>query len=355
MKLVKFEYEENYIDEFINLTKKLYTKDKNMEDESNIKSFLTDNHYLSKYFKLNKYLVYKKDEVVGRFIITEYPDDNDVCYIGFFECINDKSVSKFIFDNTYEFAKEKKYKKIIGPVDASFWNKYRLKINMFDKLPYTGEPYNLDYYYDMFLENKYKVCSHYVSNMFDRVDESYEDKKFTEHYEEFKKMGYIIKKPELSEFDKCIEEVYDLIMVLYSDFPVFKKIEKEDFIKQFSSYKKIINMDMVRMAYYKDKAVGFLISIPNYNNKVYHLNLLNIISVLWTKKHPKEYVMPYLGVDQNHRGLGKAIAFSVLQELKKSNLPSINALIKDNNVNLKYGSDKILNQYEYVLLERIIK
>ena len=79
------------------------------------------------------------------------------------------------------------------------------------------------------------------------------------------------------------------------------------------------------------------------------------MSIIWNRKHPKEYIMPYLGADRNHKGLGKAIAFSIAEELKKTNLPSINALIRDGNINLKYGEDKITNQYEYVLLERNIK
>ena len=49
-----------------------------------------------------------------------------------------------------KFAKENKYKRIVGPVDASFWLKYRMKINMFYKPPYTGEPYNKDYYYKLY-------------------------------------------------------------------------------------------------------------------------------------------------------------------------------------------------------------
>ena len=197
MRCIKFDKENNYIKEFINLPKKIYTKKDNMEDSGTIKSLLLEDHPLSKYFTLNKFLIYKNSEVVGRFIITEYPDDKKECYIGFFECINDNKVAKFIFKEAEQFAKEKGYKKIIGPVDASFWNKYRLKINLFDKRPYTGEPYNKDYYYKMFLDNKYKVIEHYVSNIFERVDESYNDPKFTAHYKEFKKLGYeIIKRRE---------------------------------------------------------------------------------------------------------------------------------------------------------------
>lgn len=358
MKLIKFDQETNYINDFINITKELYNNKNNTESVNTIKQFLNNNHPLSKYFKLNKFLVYKNDKAVGRFIITEYPDDKKVCYLGFFECINDKKVSKFIFDEAYNFAKEKNYKKIIGPVDASFWNKYRLKINLFDKRPYTGEPYNKEYYYKMFLDNKYKVIEHYVSNIFEKVDESYNNPKFTAHFKEFTKLGYEIVKPKMKDFDKCIEEIYYLIMDLYSTFPTFKPIDKEDFITIFSSYKKIINMNMVRMAYYKGQAVGFCISIPNYYNRVYQLSWkqpLHLLHIMYERKFPREYIMPYLGASHEHKGLGKAIAYSIAEELKKNNLPSINALIRDGNINLKYGEDKITDQYEYVLLERNIK
>ena len=353
MNIVEFNYEKKYINDFIALPKKLYNKENNMEDSSTIKKLLLNKHPLSKYFKLNKFLIYDDSKVVGRFIITEYKD-KDECYIGFFECINDSGVAKYLFDEAYKFADKKGYKKIIGPVDASFWLKYRLKINKFDLIPYTGEPYNLDYYYKLFLDNKYEVCEHYTSNQFQKADASYNNAKFWEHYNEFIKKGYEIKRPNDNEFDKCIKEIYYLIMDLYSDFPVFNKLELEDFIKVFNSYKAIINMDMVRMAYYHGRAVGFYISIPNYNNIVYHLNLSNILKIIKTRKNPKGYVMLYMGVDKNHTGLGKALVCSIVEELKKSHLPSIGALARDGKITQKYGEEMISSQYEYVLLERKI-
>ncbi len=353
MKCIKFDKEDNYINDFINLPKKLYTKKDNMEDSNTISDILLEKHPLSKYFILNKFLIYKNNEVVGRFIITEYPDDKKTCYIGFFECIDDKKVAKYLFENAYKFAKEKKYKKLIGPVDASFWIKYRLKINKFER-PYTGEPYNLPYYYKLFTDNNYKVCDHYTSQLYEKVDETYSNVKFTEHYDEFIKLGYRIEKPSIKEYDKCIGEVYDLVTNLYSDFPIFKDVGREDFLKLYKSYEKIINMDMVRMAYYKEKAVGFYISIPNYHNIVYHLTPLNVLKILKQRKKPKAYVMLYMGVDQNHKGLGKALVYSIVEELKKNNLPSIGALAHDGKINQNYAKEKINSRYEYVLLERKI-
>ena len=355
MKIIKFDTEKKYINDFLAIPKKIYKKKTNTENSKIVKQIITNIHPLNKYFKLTKFIVYKNDEAVGRFAITEYPDDKKTCYIGFFECIKDHKVAKELFKEAEKYARNKKYKSIIGPVDGSFWNKYRLKINLFDKLPYTGEPYNADYYYKMFIKNNYKVTEHYVSNAIDKVEESYSNDKFNEHFNEFQKLGYKIIKPKLKDFDKCIEEIYYMIMDLYSTFPTFNKLGKKDFVEMFSSYKKIINMDMVRMAYYKEKAVGFCISVPNYNNKVNHLNLKNIIKILHIRKHPKEYVMLYLGADRNHKGLGKAIAYTMAEELKKQNLTSISALIRDGNININYGYEKFINKYEYVLLEKKLK
>ena len=353
MKIVRFKDQDKYVNDFLKLPKKLYTKLDNMEDPNTMKSLLLGTHPLSKDFKLNKFVIYKKDEIVARFIITEYEDNKEECYIGFFECINNPNVAKFLFEKATAFAKKNGYKKLIGPVDASFWIKYRLKINKFER-PYTGEPYNLDYYYKLFTDNKFKVCDHYTSQLYQQVDETYFNDKFTEHYEEFKKSGYEIIKPKMEDFDKCMAEIYDMITKLYSDFPIFKDVKKDDFLELYQSYKKIINMDMVRMAYYKEKAVGFYISIPNYNNIVYHPNLLNILKILKQRKHPKGYVMLYMGVNPEHRGLGKALVYSIVEELKKNNLPSIGALAHDGKINQNYASEKIDSRYEYVLLERKI-
>ena len=102
MNYVQFNSEKKYVQDFISLSKRLYKKD-NTESSKEIKSILKGRHPLCKYFRLYKYLVYDKSMVVGRFAITIYPND-DTAYIGFFECINNKEVAKFIFDIARKFA-----------------------------------------------------------------------------------------------------------------------------------------------------------------------------------------------------------------------------------------------------------
>ena len=354
MRCRKFNFEKDAIIDFLNLPKKIYKKNTNMENPKQIKELLLNNHVLSKYFRLDKFLIYdNNDDVVGRFCITTYNDDI-VAYIGFIECVNDNEVAKFLFKKAYDFVKEKGYKKIVGPVDASFWIKYRLKINLFDCIPYTGEPYNKDYYYKFFLDNKYKVIEHYTSNAFSVIDKFAHNEKIENRCKEYCKQGYKIISPKINDFDKLIEELYYLIIDLYSDFPIFKEINIKDFKELFNGYKYIINVDMIKMAYYKEKAVGFFVSIPNYYNEVYHIRLLNLFKIFRLKRKPNEYIMLYMGVDREHRGLGKALLGAIVDELKHKGLPSIGALIKDGKITQTYGDEIVYKKYEYVLMERDI-
>ena len=349
MKCIQFKFEDNYIKDFIKLKKNIYKTD-NTEDPEEMKKILEEKHPLSKYFSLYKFLIYDNENVVGRFAITIYPND-DVAYLGFFECIEDESVAKFLFEKAKEFAIKNNYRKIIGPVDASFWIKYRLKINCFDRMPYTGEPYNKEYYLKMFLDNGYNVVEHYTSNLYQTLDYDYENEKYLKRYNEFIQKGYIVKSIDMNKFEDTLGELYYLLTDLYKDFPIYKSLSKEEFTTMFNSYKKIINPDMVKLAYYNEKMVGFFISIPNYENLVYNLNLYNILKILKLKNKPKEYIMLYMGVDKNHVGLGKVLVYSIIQELKKSGLPSIGALMRDGKITRNYVKEIIENKYEYVLLE----
>ena len=350
MKLVKVGTEKSNIKKFVDFPKRMYSSKDNMESASQMKALLEGTHPLSKYFDLDAYLILRDDVTAGRFAITTYPDDT-TAYLGFFECINDKEVSSFLFSEAEKIAKEKKCSVIIGPVDASFWLKYRLKINNFDLPPYTGEPYNKDYYLELFQNSGYEISEHYTSSAFRSVGEDYINEKFENRYKEFLAQGYKIESPKAEEYEKAVEEVYTLITELYSDFPIYKNVSKEDFCEMFKSYKTIMNMSMTKMAYYNGKAVGFYISLPDYGNRVYHAGLLDIPGILKTRKHPDRYVMLYMGVDQKHRGLGKALVYAIMKELMQSGLPSIGALARDGKVTQNYAEEEKTSIYEYVLLK----
>ena len=326
MELIQFDREKKNIRDFLSLPRLLYTSKDNMEDPGN---------------------------PVGRFGVTAYPNDN-TAYLGFYECADDDSAAGFLFDEAIKYCRAKGFSKIVGPVDGSFWQKYRLKINLFDRPPYTGEPYNKPYYFRQFTDNGFRVSEHYTSHHFHPLDESYRNEKYEKRFREFLQKGYRIESPTDENYDRIMDRVYDMIIELYSDFPIFKSLSREDFKEIYSSYKLIMNMSMTKIAFFGDKAVGFYISIPDYSNAVYHANILRLPEIMKTKKAPNRYVMLYMGVLPEHRGLGRALIYSIMQELCKNRLPSIGALMRDGKLTQRYVFEAVTEVYEYVLLEHIL-
>ena len=355
MKCVQFHYEKKYIKDFLKLPKLLYSKENNMEDPGEIENILLGKHVLMKYIdELYKFIIYDNDNnPVARYAITTYKGEEDVCYIGFFECVKDELVAEFAFMEADIWAEVHGYKEIVGPVDLGMWHKYRLKIDNFDKRPYTGEPYNKDYYYRMFTDNGYVIKDKYTSDSYDKLEEAFSIDRIKKRYDYFIEKGYEFKSPTIDTWDKCIEEVYELIMKLYGSFNTFVKLEKDDFIGIFGSYKKILNFEMVKIAYYEGKAVGFVIGIPNYNNRVYHLNnLKNIVDILRIKKNCKDYLITYMGVDEGHKGLARALSQLLLVELSKKDATFVGALIREGTATSGIVKEVLNFKYNYVLMNK---
>lgn len=350
MECIQFQEEKRYIKDFLHLPKQIYKSDFNTENPKEVKSLLLGKHPLSKYFTLHKFLIYKNRKAAGRFVITVYENDS-TAYLGFFECIKEEAVATFLFEQAQAYAKQIGCKSIVGPVDASFWIKYRLKINLFDKKPYTGEPANADYYYSYFLKNGYEVWQHYTSNRYAKVEDKIEI--YDNRFQKFEDAGYRFVNPSMDEFDKIIGQLYVMITDLYSDFPIFKQVKEEDFRAVFSDYRYILDEKMVVMAYYEDKPVGFFVSVPNYGNAVYHLsNPFCLMKVLKIRKKATDYVMLYMGVDAQHRGMGKALVGKIMHTLQENGCSSIGALARDGKVTQNYGAELIEARYEYVLLKK---
>lgn len=339
--------------DFLGLPKRLYGSGELMQNRTDEEALLRGTHILSRYFKVVPILVYSGKKAVCRAAVTIYSDDS-TAYIGLFESEDDSAAAKLLFDTAVQVAKENSVTEITGPVDCSFWLRYRLKTNRFGS-PYTGEPYNKDYYLKLWEENSFKEYQKYFSNHYIAVESDNGCEKYAERLAGAVGAGYEIKSPDPEIFDKTLREVYSLLIELYSGFPVYKRISEDEFCEMFGYLKRLLDYGMVKMAYYGKKAVGFFISVPDFGNTVYgKIYPWKLVKILSQKKNPRSYVMLYMGVDSGHRGLGKALAESVRLELKKRRVPSVGALIRGGNINKDYMSGLIDFEYEYVLLKRTL-
>ncbi len=341
---------------FLKLPRKLYFSRSNPQDEKLEKSILQENHPLSSDFTIKPFVVVREEDrqPLCRAIVTFYEmDDNS--YVGFFESFNDDNAVKILFSKIEEYAKENGKKRLVGPLDCSFWINYRFKINSFEKT-YTGEPINKEYYPKLWEKAGFKVSDYYYSNSIRVPLASDTSEKCKKRLKYVLDNGYVFVHPTAETYNKELEAIYELLIKLYSTFPGFKYITKAQFITLFTPLKLILDFNMVELAYKNNKLCGFMICLPNYygltNGKI---TLMKLYKILKIKKKPKEYVILYMGVDKDSLGLGGAIAEILKNNLYKYQCGGIRALVHSGKVTGHYYEQLNVDNVEYVLLAKDIK
>lgn len=336
------------LNKFLSLPKKLYAENELMQNKNTEKNLIYGRHILSKYFKVYPFITIDSGKnIASRCVLTVYPDTK--CgYIGFFESIDDSDAALAVLSKAEEFAVKLGLESLTGPVDCSFWIRYRLKTNHFGN-PYTGEPYNKSYYEKFFKEAGYGVTGEYISNRFKKAT-GYNDSKFSERLEKYLQKGYSIESPSTENFDSALRAIYKMIIVLYSDFQTFSPITEEEFVSIYTPLKNIIDYKMVKIAYFNGVPAGFFVSVPNIGNAANGvLTPKKLLAIFKSRRHCRDYVMLYMGVMPEHRGLGKALAESIKRELAENGAESVGALIRSGKVTADYFSELVEYQYEYRL------
>lgn len=339
-----------YIREFLDLPSRIYARQELMQDAEEERKLLEGRHVLSHYFTVTPILIYEDRRAVSRGILTVYPDE-DRAFLGFFESENNAAAAGLLFHTALGLARDRGLKAVIGPVDCSFWLKYRLKTNRFNN-PYTGEPYNKDYYLRLWEENGFQVSEQYASSHYVAIKGDESGVKYMGGLEE---KGYMIKSPKAGEFYRMMKDIYRLQAELYGDAPAYMSITWREFRRLIRQLRFLLNYSAVKMAYHEGKAVGYFVCVPNFGNAVYgKRRLWKLPGLLARRRKPESYVMLSVGVDAGHQELARALAEAVHTELKRQQASSSGPLIRRGSGDEEHTGWLADYAYEYVLLERRI-
>lgn len=342
---------------FLSLPKMLYDKDTLTQNISTEQNILRGTHVLSEDFEIKPFLLIDEaGRPAARCVLTYYPY-TDEAYLGFFECIDDFQACKILMDAACECAKNDGKTKITGPVDASYWIKYRFKLDAFEKPPYAMEPYNKEYYPYYWTDCGFTMVQGYYSNQLRVPTAEDQDHKCQKRFESLTKRGYTIEYPTSENFQEKLCEVFVLLSRLYSDFPCYTEISWEKFYEMYSNIKIVINYDMAKLVYKDGKLVGFSISVPNFGNAASgKLSFSKIRRILDAQQNPTEFILIYMGVDGEHLGVGSMIAEAVKRSLEEKHCSAINALIMDGKVTGEsyYNSSLTTDKYHYALFRKML-
>lgn len=340
--------DENAVNDFVKLQKKIY--DQNfVPSSSEVTEILKRTHPLSSYYEMQAFLVYKDNEVAGRCAVFMYPNVTEA-YLGLYECIDDDQCSAMLFNEVHRYIKDLQYTKLVGPIDSSFYVKYRLKISGFDNPTYFAEPYNKEYYYKQFLNSNYQVKYRYTSKYLEDFADERVSTMINKRYDLCLKKGYTFKSLSEVNYDQTLKQIYELFINTFKALPIFHEISFSEFEQLFKHFRYIANRKQVMLAYYEDELVAFAINVPDYQNKLLNLNhLKNVLSSLKTRFFNTGYIGLYFACKPGHYYTSKAITKRVYDTLKPNSV-IIAALMKSDTGTTNHYKDNYVLHSEYVLL-----
>lgn len=268
---------------FINLPWKLYKGDPNWVAplKFDVKNNLNpDKNPFFQHSKVELYLAEKNGELVGR--IGAIINDNHnkfyhdkVGFFGFFECINDKEVSRKLFDTAYKFLKDNGMDTVRGPVNPSTNDECGLLIDAFDKPPVLLMTYNPKYYIDLIEDYGFSKAKDLLALYIPKEVISNEAK-----MSQLERISNMVKKREniilrqvnLKDFDNEVQRIREIYNNAWQDNWGFVPMTEDEFKYIAKALKPIAVEEFIIFAEVDGKAIGFSLALPDFNQVLKKMN-----------------------------------------------------------------------------------
>lgn len=222
-----------------------------------------------KYTTSQFWLAEKNGQVVGRIGAIIHPKANEInnelmCRLTRFECIDDQEVANLLFETVEKFAKEHGMKGTHGPLGFSNLDHQAVLVEGFEELPSVASEYHMPYYQNLFEKAGYKKEIDWVEFKLTVLKEI---------PEKVLRINEIIKKKfnlSIKSFQSTAEmkpyslKIFHLLNNAFSD--LFSFVPMPDDVLQFyiDKYITILNPNFVKVIEDKDNnVIGFIISLPS--------------------------------------------------------------------------------------------
>ncbi len=298
---------------FIMLPWKIYKGYKNWVPPliSQVKEMLDrKKHPFHRHAEVDYFLAYKDGEVVGRIAAIVNHNHNKYWnertgFFGFFESIDDTSVSRALFEKTEEWLRERGMERMRGPMNFSTNEECGLLIKGFEYPPVVMMTYNPEYYIKLYEDYGMKPV---------RILYAYWMHKDFGIPERLKRVAeYRKKKIDIRKINrKKLKEEIEKIKIIYNDAWGknwgFVPLTDEEIDHIAKNLKQIADWDLIYIAEINGEPAGFSISLPDINIILKYANgrlfPFGLIKMLLHQKEIKRIRVFTLGVREKFRFRG---------------------------------------------------
>jgi len=185
-------------------------------------------------------------------------------FFGFFDCPDDLGLANDLFEVATSYVKANGMTKLLGPANFSSNDEWAFLADGFDKMPVFMMPYNPPYYLELaekcgfvkakdllayFLDNTKQIPSN-VIRIADLIR---------------KKENIEVRTIDLSNFKKELKIVREIYNAAWSKNWGFVPMTEEEILHTADDFKKIIDPDLVFIAFSNGEPAGFSLSLPDLN------------------------------------------------------------------------------------------
>ncbi len=343
IEIVSFESDPDLLEDFIDFPWQLYRGDDNWipPSKENLRYRLSKRHHFFDHGQARHFIAYGCNrEVLGRVCANiNYRliiNGEQIGHVGFFESIDDYSVTEALLDAAMDYLYEQGVKTVWGPVNYATLYEYRFVTKGFDKKTFFSDIYNPPYYPEHFQRYGFSpLRTYYTDANFEKAPVL---KKYQRFRKRFEKMGYSTRNVDLSNYDQELRLLYDLLFKCFSDNFAFTHLDYDEYFDLYKKYETLIEPKHLKFALNQDKKeIGFYLAFPDLSGQHKHAFLTKMVGVL------PEYI---------HVGVGMALTHEMFQDVTKVNYDySIVPFRIEGNVSRKFGEGLCSRYKEYGLFE----
>jgi GNAT superfamily N-acetyltransferase len=312
-------------------------------------------HFLA---RINQEVVGRVSAIVNRRAVEE---NQQVGFLGFFECQPDHEIAEKLFASALDWLREKKISIVRGPINGSTWHTYRLLTRGFGQSTFLLEPYNPEYYQNLFVQFGFGVKKKYYSSLV-----SYHHRQIQSaevRLREFEQIGYTVRPLNLANFERELKLLYELSVTIFKDNWGYTQISWEEFRELYDGLDRLVDPELVLFALDPEKKpIGFVFGIPDYGHALRVMKgenhfLAKARFMLACRRPPETMIVKTLGVlpEARRTGIGSVLVALIHQRAQqKGYTKAIHALMSEENVSRKISEKGGEAFKEYAVYEMIL-
>jgi len=247
--------------------------------------------------------------------------------IGYYEAFEDTAAVEILFKEIEKYFKSQNCQYIIGPMNGSTWNKYRVTIPD-SHPPFFLDNYNKPWYPDQFTANGFETIAKYYSSK----QQPAESKRIQKFKDRFSKKGIRIRP--IQDFRKDLMQIYEMSRIGFSNNYLYTPINAEQFLQMYTPIEKYIDPNYVLLAEDPDgRVVGFVFAVPNIFSQNTKSLIIKTLAVL---------------PETSQRGLGSLLVEMLHdQAIKDGYQEVVHALMYEQNrsTNILSGKEEHFRNY----------